>query len=278
MYAQSSCNKIDVVTTTDTITALPINEFPHSHFFEDIVFLEYLRRQTVSSPAYPVEKPERNESALTLNKRLLLFFLACCIQMVYIPTSNRVTGGVEPKLPIDTFPVWSVWVLPYVMCYILWFAGMAWVIFKTKDWQFRSVVAACMLTFSLGALTFIFFPTYVKPVTFQGRDVFTLLLRIFHEQAGRYAAFPSGHVYITTLLALFFSRWYPRFKFLWLFALIIVSLSTLFTGQHYILDVIGGYLVALVGYYFGLRWVGFYQTQKHINKRSDKRIASSSLN
>jgi membrane-associated phospholipid phosphatase len=232
----------------------------------------------VSSPAYPVEKPERNESALTLNKRLLLFFLACCIQMIYIPTSNRVTGGVEPKLPIDTFPVWSVWVLPYVLCYILWFAGIAWVIFKTKDWQFRSVVAACMLTFSLGALTFIFFPTYVKPVTLQGRDVFTLLLRIFHEQTGRYAAFPSGHVYITTLLALFFSRWYPQLKFLYILVLVMVSLSTLFTGQHYILDVLGGYLVALAGYYFGLWWTGFRETQKRTGGRSGEGIPSSFLN
>ncbi len=232
----------------------------------------------MSSPVYPIEKPERKEFTLTLNKRLLLFLLVCCIQMVYIPTSNRVTGGMEPKLPIDIYPIWPVWVLPYVSCYILWFVSIAWVIFKSEDQQFRSFIAACMLTFGLGALTFIFFPTYVRSVALQGSDVFTLLLRIFHEQTGRYAALPSGHVYITTLLALFFGRWYPRFKFLYILILIVVSLSTLFTGQHYILDVIGGYLVALLGYYFGLWWVGVYQTQKHISKRPDKRIASSSLN
>jgi membrane-associated phospholipid phosphatase len=225
-----------------------------------------------------LEKLEKKEFTLTLNKRLLLVFLACCIQMVYIPTSNRVSGGIEPRLPIDIFPVWPVWVLPYVLCYIFWVSSGAWIVMRTDDRRFRSFIAACILTFGLGALTFILFPTYVPPADLQGNDLFTLLLRRFHEEVGRYAAFPSGHVYITTLLALFFCRWYPRFKLLWISILIIVSLSTLFTGQHYILDALGGYMVALAGYYFGLWWAGIRETQKRTNRRSGKRIPSSSLN
>ena len=215
---------------------------------------------------------------MTLNKRLLLVFVVCCIQMIYIPASNRVSGGIEPKLPIDIFPVWPVWVLPYVLCYIFWVSSGAWIVMRTDDRRFRSFIAACILTFGLGALTFILFPTYVPPVDLQGNDLFTLLLRLFHEELGRYAAFPSGHVYITTLLALFFCRWYPRFKLLWISILMIVSLSTLFTGQHYILDALGGYMVALAGYYFGLWWAGIRETQKRTNRRSGKRIPSSSLN
>lgn len=230
----------------------------------------------MSSPVNSVEKRE-DKLALTRNQRLGLVLLACCIQMIYLPTSNRTTGGIEPRLPMDIFPIWPVWVLPYVLCYVLWVASMAWIVFRAGDQQFRSFVTACISTFSLGALIFIFFPTYVKPATLQGSDVFTLLLRIFHEETGRYAAFPSGHVYITTLLALFFSRWYPRSKAFWIVVVVLVSLSTLFTGQHYILDVLGGYLVALAGYYFGLWWIGSYR-QKGIRKRRDKQIPSSSLN
>jgi membrane-associated phospholipid phosphatase len=198
--------------------------------------------------------------------------------MIYIPTSNQVSGGIEPRLSIDIFPVLAIWVLPYVLCYIFWVSSGIWVVLRTEDRRFRSFIAACMLTFGLGALTFIFFPTYVSPVDLQGNDLFTLLLRRFHEDLGRYAAFPSGHVYITTLFVLFFGRWYPRLQFLWISILMIVSLSTLFTGQHYILDVLGGYLVALAGYYFGRWWAGFHDAQKRTDKRSGKRIPSSSLN
>lgn len=234
----------------------------------------------MTSPTYPVEmeRSKKNESTLTPGRRIFLIFLACCIQMIYVPTSNRIMGGIEPKLSIDIFPVWPMWVLPYVLCYVLWFSSMAWIILKIEDRLFRSFIAACMLTFAMGTLTFIFFPTYVSPAVVQGTDVFGILLRTIHENWGRYDAFPSGHVYITTLLTLFFSRWYPRWKYLWVVVLLIVSLSTLFTGQHYILDVLGGYLTALAGYYFGLRWAGFNSAQRRPRKRSGKRMASSSLN
>jgi membrane-associated phospholipid phosphatase len=203
-----------------------------------------------------------------------LLALACCIQLIYIPTSNRLTGGVEPKLPIDVFPVWPIWVVPYVLCYLLWLGSIAWVIFKMEDRSFRSFVAACFLTFSLGAATFVFFPTYVTAAALPGGDIFTVLLRTIHENWGRYAALPSGHVYITTLIALFFGRWYPHQRLLWILAVVVVSLSTLFTGQHYVLDVLGGFLVAAAGYRFGLRWVGIRGSEKDRWKGSRKSIAS----
>jgi membrane-associated phospholipid phosphatase len=228
----------------------------------------------VASRVYPIEKSKGAKIPLTVNKRIRLFILAYSIQFLYIPTSNRVSGGFEPKLPIDIFPIWAIWVLPYILCYILWLSSVIWIIFKTEDRMFRSFLAACIFTFTLGVLTFIFVPTYVKPASLPGNDIFTVLLRMIHEHWGRYDAFPSGHIYITTLLALFFNRWYPRHKLLWILILIIVSFSTLFTGQHYILDVLGGYAVAFTGYHFGLWWTGFLPAQK----RPRKRLSSSSLN
>jgi membrane-associated phospholipid phosphatase len=229
----------------------------------------------VSSSSYPVETSQGSELNLTVGKRLLLLLLACCIQMIYIPTSNGLSGGIEPKLPIDVFPIWPIWVVPYVLCYILWVAGILWIVRKMEDRLFKAFVAACLLTFTIGVSTFIFFPTYVQAGTFVGDDIFTALLRFIHENWGRYDAFPSGHVYITTLLNLFYSRWYPRYKPLWSLVLVVVALSTLFTGQHYILDVVGGYCIALLGYHIGLWWAGFYPTQKEASKRAGKRLTTS---
>ncbi len=196
--------------------------------------------------------------------------------MLYAPTSNQVAGGIEPKLSIDVFPIWPIWVLPYVLCYALWLFSCVWIILKMEDRLFRAFIAACMLTFSIGIATYIFFPTYVRAAPLPGNDLLTSLLRFIHQNFGRYDALPSGHIYITTLLALFFSRWYPRQRFIWIVILVIVSLSTLFTGQHYLLDVAGGYAVGLAGYYFGLWWAGFYPAQKSLAGQSGKRVSSSS--
>lgn len=228
----------------------------------------------MASSTYSLEKSRKNGVVLPLNKRVLLFLLAYCIQLIYVPTSNRISGGIEPRLPIDIFPIWSIWVVPYLLCYALWFAGALWVVLKMEDRLFRAFLIACMVTFSLGSFTFVFFPTYVRQATFHSTDIFTMLLRFIHTHWGRYDAFPSGHVYITTLLTLFFSRWYPRQRVWWISILVLVIFSTLFTGQHYILDVVGGYSFAIIGYHFGLWWAGFYTEQKGSNKR----VTSSSLN
>jgi membrane-associated phospholipid phosphatase len=211
----------------------------------------------MASSVKPMEKTRRRAPTLTVGLRFLLILMVVGVQMIYGPTSNRLVGGMEPKLPIDIFPIWAVWVLPYVLCYPLWLYGIAWAMFKMEDRLFRSFIAAALSTCSVAMLIFIFFPTYVRAATFTNTDVFTAALRYVHENGGRYDAFPSGHVYITVLLALFYNRWYPRYKFYWILIPIVVAFSTLFTGQHFIVDVIGGLVVALLGYHVGLRWGGF---------------------
>jgi membrane-associated phospholipid phosphatase len=213
--------------------------------------------QIMASQVNPLEKGHKRAQTLTLGLRFLLFLLVCGVQMIYGPTSNRLTGGIEPKLPIDIFPLWTVWVIPYVLCYPLWLVGIAWAMIKMEHRLFRSFIVASLVTCSISMLIFITFPTYVPAATFTETDIFTYMLRYIHENAGRYDAFPSGHIYITVLLALFYNRWYPRYKFYWIGIPVIVAFSTLFTYQHYIVDIFGGWIVALIGFHVGLRWAGF---------------------
>lgn len=222
----------------------------------------------MNSLVKPLKRIIQNGHTLSIGLRFLLLLIAIGIQMIYIPTSNRLTGGIEPKLPIDIFPTWHIWVLPYVLCYPLWIAGVLWATLRMEDRLFRSFITAVLLTFSLAMLIFIFFPTYVPALTFpaQQQDILTHILRHLHEIDGRYDAFPSGHVYITVLLALFYNAWYPRYKFYWILIPVTVALSTLFTHQHYIVDVIGGLVVALIGYHIGMRWMRFSPIQNRPTK------------
>ncbi len=95
----------------------------------------------MSSQTQTFENSTRTENTLSIGKRLLWIAIGWAIQLIYLPTSEWFTGGVQPKLPIDIFPLWPVWVIPYVLCYPLWFAGFAWAAFKMSDRMFRGLRA-----------------------------------------------------------------------------------------------------------------------------------------
>ena len=211
----------------------------------------------MSSRMKQFTKKISRERTPTLLQRAILVSLIIAIQMIYLPTSLRALGGMQPKLSIDTFPVWPVWVVPYILCYPMWLAAIGWAVRKMEDDMFRSLIAAFLLTCTVSISIFVFFPTYVEPDTLQGHDIFTVMLRFIHQTEGKYDAVPSGHIYITVLLALFYNLWYPRYQFYWILIPVLVAFSTLFTQQHFVADVVAGLVIALLGFHFGLRWAGY---------------------
>lgn len=189
-----------------------------------------------------------------LKKRILLLIAVILIQAIYAPTSLLMKGGIEPKLPWDVFPLQVGWVIPYAACYPLWVFALGWLIWKTDEHQFNKAIAGLFFACSLGDAIFLLFPTYVTHLELTGTDFLSKLLLSIQVAGGDYDAFPSAHIFITTILALFYNDWYPKRKWLWILIVITVSLSTLFTKQHYIIDVFGGYLTAWLGHRFGLWW------------------------
>ena len=96
-----------------------------------------------------------------------------------------------------------------------------------------------------------FFPTYIELPTIIGADLFSVALRFIQIAGGDHAALPSAHNYVTMLIVAFALRLYPARAWLWLTILALIALSTIFTGQHYILDVVSGLALGLAGYKFG---------------------------
>lgn len=186
-----------------------------------------------------------------LSKRLLWAGLVCLIQSVYFPTSQATSGGIAPKLPIDVIPVVPIWIVPYYLIFAVWAFGAYWALFRLEARAFRALTAAALVTVTVGALTYIFFPTYINLPVIVGNDVFAVLLRTIQVAGGSYSALPSAHNYLTMLMSAFAIHLYPRQRWLWIAVVVIVALSTLFTGQHYILDVVTGLALGWIGYKIG---------------------------
>jgi membrane-associated phospholipid phosphatase len=197
---------------------------------------------------------------ITLSKRIALISIPVILQLLYLPTSRFLSGGIVPRISLDVFPIWSVWVIPYMMVWPIWIVAYTWAAFKMQGRLFRVAIVSATFTIGVGMTIFMLYPTYVIRPVLIGSDFFTTALRYVYAHDGSYDAAPSGHVYMTTLLLLFYARWYPRQKWVWISILIVVCLSTLFTGQHYILDVVTGLMLGFTGYYVGFwlvdKWDG----------------------
>jgi membrane-associated phospholipid phosphatase len=188
------------------------------------------------------------------SKRFLWMLAPIALQMIYFPTSQATSGGIAPKLPIDVIPVYPVWVVPYYFTYLFWMFAIYWVLFKLDDRSFRAALAGALFTISIGAAAFVFFPTYVELPVITGMDIFSQMLRAVQVAGGTHAALPSAHNYMTMLIVAFAIHWYPRGRWWWIVILTTIAISTLLTGQHYILDAVTGLALGWAGFRFGLWW------------------------
>lgn len=185
--------------------------------------------------------------------RLGMSILVAATASLYFPLNRTLTGGFNLATPLDTWvPLWPVWVVPYLLCLPAWAIGLAWAAWKMDEPLFRSFVGASLFVLSSAALCYYVFPTYIQRPAVTGDSWAAQLLLIVYQNDGLYNAFPSGHVYQTSLFCLFYNRLYPNHRWIWGSIVIVVVLSTLFTHQHHLVDPLGGLIIAWVGYRFGI--------------------------
>ena len=209
---------------------------------------------------------------MTIKKRLLYFILFILSQAIYLPLNKYLQGGVALKLPLDLIiPILPGWAIPYSLWMISWFWLSLWAALKMPADLFKSYTTATLIVILSAMVVFTVFPTYVDRLPVQGSGFGTDVLRWVYSNDGLYCAFPSGHIYLATLTALFYSRWHPRSTWFWSIILLIIACSTLFTGQHYILDVVGGLVFALTGTFLGVK---LSQPRNIFKKNSSKETAS----
>ncbi len=100
---------------------------------------------------------------------------------------------------------------------------------------------------------FVLFPTEIIRPPVAGSGVFTESLRFLHHIDGSVALFPSGHVTYSLLAALTTMHMDRKLALtVWPAALLIMP-STVLIKQHYLVDILGGIIVALFSYYFVFR-------------------------
>jgi membrane-associated phospholipid phosphatase len=123
--------------------------------------------------------------------------------------------------------------------------------------MFGSIGAAGIAT-----LIYFMFPTYTARPAIAASGWSAGLLNLIYSNDNVFNAFPSGHVLYTTLIALFGSVWRPNWSHALNGSVVLVVLATLLTGQHHLVDPVGGVALGWAGYRFGL-WAEYGRKEMH---------------
>lgn len=189
-------------------------------------------------------------------RRLLMLAVIYAVQSLYLPTNKLLSGGIAPAIPLDaSIPVWPTWTPVYLFWIPFWILAVAFSAWKMDDRLFKALFISLLAAILTALTIFVAFPTYVIRPEITGSGWAAEMLRGLYRTDGIYNALPSGHMYIITLIALYWAHWNRRTQPLMAALVVLIGLSTLFTKQHYVLDLAAGMLLALGAYRLGVWWV-----------------------
>ncbi len=158
-----------------------------------------------------------------------------------------------PEIALDRLvPVMPVWALVYGALYL--FLILLPVFVVRDDAQIRSTVYAYLMVWIAAYVCFLVYPT-VAPRSDEviGEGFAAWGLRALYSSDPPYNCFPSLHVAHSFVSALTCFRVHRQVGIAAILCASLVGVSTLFTKQHYIADVIAGILLAVVAYAIFLR-------------------------
>lgn len=190
-------------------------------------------------------------------KPLTLLLAIPIMNLTYILINNFSTTGTNVTISLDQeIPFLAVFIVPYIFWYL--FIPLSFFILCLKD---KRVYYKTIFIYIVGCLTasiiFIFYQTTVPRSTVAGNDIFTNIIRMIYANDNPVNCLPSLHVFtsylvIRAIAGSTLSNFRNNAITVTISVLIIVS--TLFTKQHAILDVVSGIILAEILIYFVNRY------------------------
>ena len=198
----------------------------------------------------------KNSKHLKLISKLLIFLLIACLHIFCYYQVNQISGKLSPS-GLYNFETGIDKLIPYLSwTWIFYYAGefyiLVWasiIVLLMPDEKFKRTVVSYILMILTGAYIQILFPAQ-SPYP----PVLTLVQKWFHTSVinAPYACLPSMHVALCIFPALIGMSVLKSHtvKYFSLFSAVLISISTLTLKEHYFLDVIAGFVLGLIFYFF----------------------------
>ena len=162
------------------------------------------------------------------------------------PAPGRVHHA--PAIPLDhAIPLLPAWSLIYGALYAFLIALPVFLV--REEEHLRRTVRAYLAVWIGAYLVFLAYPTVApRPATVDGTGFGAWGLRLLYDMDPPYNCFPSLHVAHSFVSALTCLRIHRGVGIAALATAGLVALSTLFTKQHYVLDVVVGVVMAVAAF------------------------------
>ena len=180
-------------------------------------------------------------------------FLCLAVNMISFQGTRLFNKGFyhyDLSLPIDDkIPLIKWWVVVYLGCYIVWIASY-WLIAREERKICYNFFASEIIGKLICMAFFTFLPTITERPEIIGEDIFSELIRWVYSADTPDNLFPSLHCFASwiawrgLLPCKKVPKWYIWVSFV---SMLLVFLSVLFTKQHWIIDILGGIVVAEIG-------------------------------
>ncbi len=181
------------------------------------------------------------------------------VLVMLVPFYVFIAGAVEgrelhvPELALDrAIPIVPAWSIVYGALYL--FLIVLPVLLIRQGAHIRTTALAFLTVWVIAYIVFLAYPTAApRPEKYVGEGFGAWGLNILYGADPPFNCFPSLHVAHSFVSALACSRVHQRLGTFALIAASLVALSTLFTKQHYVVDVVAGIALALIAYRVFLR-------------------------
>lgn len=210
------------------------------------------------------------------------------LAVVLSELTHTVDNAFIPKIPFDdSIPLVPIFVIIYIFSYAFWVIGMI-AVSKTKKENYINFLFVILISYLIGFLILWIFPTKMDRVAeglidYSNSDKFLAwLLKMVYDADGETMAwnlFPSYHCLISLCCYLGIFRQKEislRFRIYSFVMVILISMSTVFTKQHYFIDILGGLTIPIITYVI----IYFLNPGKKIieRKRNSKEIQAENEN
>lgn len=181
----------------------------------------------------------------------ILFLVTLPLINIIHTALNNYRGNVNIlRTHIDNIiPFEKIFIVPYLLWFFYFVSILIYFAIVDKKHYFRllfSILVGNLLCF----IVYYFYPTTVPRPDVMGNDILSFLVKLTYKNDNPFNCFPSVHVLNALLASMYLFNYNKKIavRSFSVIAFVLITLSTLFVKQHYILDAVASSIIGVSMY------------------------------